>query len=162
MQNKWQAITCTNGDKIRHHYIYELIKPKTKACAYLMVYIVHGRCSCYFICVTSGDVLRFKFIYEHLLWNCFQVNAKEYRWWWVNIGSGNGLVPSWRHRAIISADVDPDLCRHMTSQWDFEFTILLSNIALRTLFCLIALPTSFCLTLQWPRYSLGDVWSLVW
>ena len=27
-------------------------------------------------------------------WNCSQVNATEHFWWLVNIGSGNGLVPS--------------------------------------------------------------------
>ena len=30
----------------------------------------------------------------HLLWNCSQVNGTELRQWEVNIGSGNGLVPS--------------------------------------------------------------------
>ena len=38
------------------------------------------------ICCGSG--------YEHFLWNCPQGNATELFWWWVNIRSGNGLVPS--------------------------------------------------------------------
>ena len=29
-----------------------------------------------------------------LLQNCFQMNATEPHWWEINIGSGNGLVPS--------------------------------------------------------------------
>ena len=29
-----------------------------------------------------------------ILWNCPQVNAPRTHWWSVNIGSGNGLVPS--------------------------------------------------------------------
>ena len=31
---------------------------------------------------------------EHFVWNCPQVNATGLHWWYVNIGSGNGLVPS--------------------------------------------------------------------
>ena len=31
---------------------------------------------------------------KYLLWNCFQVNATTPHWSLVNIGSGNGLVPS--------------------------------------------------------------------
>ena len=30
----------------------------------------------------------------HFLWICSQMNAREHFWWQVNIGSGNGLVPS--------------------------------------------------------------------
>ena len=37
------------------------------------------------------------------------MNATRPYKWKVNIGSGNGLVPS----AITWANVDPDLCRHM-------------------------------------------------
>ena len=32
--------------------------------------------------------------HEYFLWNCSQVNATEHFWWWFNIGSGDGLVPS--------------------------------------------------------------------
>ena len=28
------------------------------------------------------------------LWNCPQMNTTGFYWWWVNVGSGNGLVPS--------------------------------------------------------------------
>ena len=28
------------------------------------------------------------------MWNCSWVNATEHLWWYVNIGSGHGLVPS--------------------------------------------------------------------
>ena len=31
---------------------------------------------------------------EYFMWNCPQVNATRPDWWQVNIGSGNGLVPS--------------------------------------------------------------------
>ena len=31
---------------------------------------------------------------RYLLWNCPQMNAPRPYWWWVNIGSDNGLVPS--------------------------------------------------------------------
>ena len=30
----------------------------------------------------------------HSLWNCSQVNPTEPHYWEVNVGSGNGLVPS--------------------------------------------------------------------
>ena len=33
-------------------------------------------------------------VHEHFSWNLFQVNATKHLWWYVNIGSGNGLVPS--------------------------------------------------------------------
>ena len=33
-------------------------------------------------------------IFKYFLWNCYQVNAKTPHWSPVNIGSGNGLVPS--------------------------------------------------------------------
>ena len=31
---------------------------------------------------------------RYLWWNCPQMNVTRPYWWWVNIGSGNGLVPS--------------------------------------------------------------------
>ena len=31
---------------------------------------------------------------RHLLWNCLNMNVTGLHWWSVNIGSGNGLVPS--------------------------------------------------------------------
>ena len=31
---------------------------------------------------------------ENLMWNCSQVDATRPHWWWLNIGSGNGLVLS--------------------------------------------------------------------
>ena len=31
---------------------------------------------------------------RHLLWNCPNMSVTELHWWSVNIGSGNGLVPS--------------------------------------------------------------------
>ena len=31
---------------------------------------------------------------KYFLWNCYQVNATIPHWSLVNIGSGNGLVPS--------------------------------------------------------------------
>ena len=31
---------------------------------------------------------------RYLLWNCPQMNVNGPYWWWVNIGSGHGLVPS--------------------------------------------------------------------
>ena len=30
----------------------------------------------------------------YLLWNCHHMNVTESYWWQVNIGLGNGLVPS--------------------------------------------------------------------
>ena len=29
-----------------------------------------------------------------LLWNCLQMKFTGLYWWYINIGSGNGLVPS--------------------------------------------------------------------
>ena len=31
---------------------------------------------------------------RHILKNCPNMNVTEFHWWSVNIGSGNGLVPS--------------------------------------------------------------------
>ena len=35
-------------------------------------------------------------VYEHVLWNYYQVNATEPHCWWTNTGSGNGVLPSRR------------------------------------------------------------------
>ena len=35
-----------------------------------------------------------EYLFMHLLWNCAQLSATERYWYEVNIGSGNGLVPS--------------------------------------------------------------------
>ena len=48
------------------------------------------------------------------------MDATTPHWSLVNIGSGNGLVPSWRHQAITWANVDIDPCRHMTSLGHYE------------------------------------------
>ena len=42
------------------------------------------------------------------------MNATGLDWWSVNIGSGNGSVPS--------GNIDPDLCRHMVSLGHNELT----------------------------------------
>ena len=44
---------------------------------------------------------------RYLFWNCPPMNVTVPYWWWVDISSGNGLLPS--------ANVDPDLCHHMAS-----------------------------------------------
>ena len=49
---------------------------------------------------------------DHLLWNCFQVNATKPHQCEVNINSGKGLSAI-RQRAIIWVSFDPYLCRHM-------------------------------------------------
>ena len=43
---------------------------------------------------------------RHLLWNCPNMNVTGLRWWSVNIGSGNGLVPS-DNKTVTWANVDP-------------------------------------------------------
>ena len=45
---------------------------------------------------------------EYLFWNCIQMNGPY--WWWVNVGSGNGLVPTGNKPLP-----NPDLCHHMVS-----------------------------------------------
>ena len=53
------------------------------------------------------------------------MNVIGLHWWSVNIGSGNGLVPSGNNcqqQAITWANVDPDLCRHMVSLGHNELT----------------------------------------
>ena len=52
---------------------------------------------------------------RYLLWNCTRVNIIVPYWRQVNVDSGNDLVPP-RQQAIIWANVDPDLCRHMVSR----------------------------------------------
>ena len=46
----------------------------------------------------------------HSLLNCSQVSFMEPHKWEVNIGSDDGV-----QQAIIWANVDPDLCRHIAS-----------------------------------------------
>ena len=52
---------------------------------------------------------------DGILWNCHQMNVTGSYWWSVNIGSGNGLVPSGNKPLLSWANGDPDLCRHMVS-----------------------------------------------
>ena len=42
------------------------------------------------------------------------MNDAGLQWWLVNIGSGDGLVPS-GNKPLPEPNVDPDLCRHMVS-----------------------------------------------
>ena len=42
------------------------------------------------------------------------MNATWPHWWFINIGSGNGLV-SWSKKAITWVNIDADLCHHMVS-----------------------------------------------
>ena len=49
----------------------------------------------------------------HSFRNCSQVNNTKPHWWYVNIGSDNGLVL--RQEAIMRANVDAELCRHIAS-----------------------------------------------
>ena len=50
--------------------------------------------------------------FDGTCWNCSQVNATEHLWWYVSIGSGNGLGAI-RQQAIAWANVDPDLSCHI-------------------------------------------------
>ena len=51
-----------------------------------------------------------KFTWVHFLWNCSQVNIREYLWWLVNTGSANSLAPL-SNKPIPESNFDPDLCR---------------------------------------------------
>ena len=67
--------------------------------------------------------------------------------WWVNIGSGDGLVP-WlgaiRQQTINWANVDPDLSCHMVSLCHNELTC--QCVYITSTFCFSAFMTfSFCL-----------------
>ena len=42
----------------------------------------------------AAEILNEQFFRLISMWNCSQVNATRPHWWLVNIGSGNGLVPS--------------------------------------------------------------------
>ena len=53
--------------------------------------LVPGICVCYFIWVIFKHYLS-DWYHEHFQWNCPQANATITHWWYVNIGSGNGLV----------------------------------------------------------------------
>ena len=55
---------------------------------------------------------------RYISWNCHQMNVIGPCWWLVNIGSGNGLVPS----GITWTNVDPDLCPCMASLGHDEMT----------------------------------------
>ena len=59
-------------------------------------------------------------------WSCWQVTLRECRWWEVNNGSGNGLVP-WGNTPL--PEPMSQICRHVTSlgyseltQWGLEAT----------------------------------------
>ena len=76
-----------------------------------------GRCKCYLKFKIFETQMKVRYL-EHFLWNCPHVNATRPHWWVVNIGAGNGLVPS----GITWANVDSDLCCQMPSQGHKELT----------------------------------------
>ena len=49
------------------------------------------------------------------VWNSPKINAMEHLWWQVNIGSGNGFVPSGSKAFIAWANVDLDLCGNIAT-----------------------------------------------
>ena len=77
---------------------------------------------------------------RYLLWNCPQMNATRPYWWYVNIGSGNGLVPpgnkplpesmltqiydaKWHHQATMSYGKQPKVFACHENQWSqMKFT----------------------------------------
>ena len=65
-------------------------------------------------------------IFSFSLWNCLQVNATRPHWWLVNIGSGNGLVPSGT-KPLPELMFDSDLYRHMASAGHNELTCPRTN-----------------------------------
>ena len=59
----------------------------------------------------------FKLISKILLQNWHQVNATEYLWWGVNIGSGIHLVPSGNKPVLVLMLNQIYYCHHMASKW---------------------------------------------
>ena len=64
-------------------------------------------------CITFRLIIEVWALTVKLLWGECHVGPHQSE---VNIGPGNGLVPS-EELAIIWASIDPDLCRRMASQW---------------------------------------------
>ena len=56
----------------------------------------------------------------HLLGNYPDMNVTELHWWSVNIGSGNGLVPS--GNKLLPEQMLIQICRHMASLGHNELT----------------------------------------
>ena len=56
----------------------------------------------------AGDLRRYHAHYDVTVMKLISIECHRTHWWWVIIGSGNGLVPS--------GNVDLDVCHHTTSQ----------------------------------------------
>ena len=65
-----------------------------------------------------------------------EVNAIEFHWWEVDIGSGNGLVI--RQQPITGANIDPNLCCHMEPLGHNELTTYVLKCLKETLIIICA------------------------
>ena len=85
----WSPVNSPHKGEWRKALMFSLM------CAWMNSWVNNGeagdlRCHC-----THYDILQHVPDSVHgNLWNCSQVNATEHLWWLVNIGSGNGLMPS--------------------------------------------------------------------
>ena len=57
---------------------------------------------------------------EYFLWDCSHVNDTEHLWWLVKIELDNGLEAI-RKQAVMSHNVDSDLCHYMASLADNDY-----------------------------------------
>ena len=62
---------------------------------------------------------------RHHLWNCPDMNITGLHWWLVNIGSGNGLVPS-SNKPLPEPVLTQPSCHHMVSLGHNEFKGLIT------------------------------------
>ena len=65
----------------------------------------------FYICNIQTDFSDWRL--RHFLWNCPNMNVTGLRWWPVNIGSGNGLLPSGNEP--LPETMLTQICRHMAS-----------------------------------------------
>ena len=108
--------------------------------------------------------------FRHLLWNCPNMNVTGLQWWSVDIGSGDGLVPSGNKPS--PEPMLTQICCHMASLGHNELiSKLISRIDILSISCEIA-PRWFVNLKSWlvsigfgnvlmpmtPNHNLNQCW----
>ena len=106
--------------------------------------------------------LFYKLVTWVLLWGCLQMSASESHWWWVNIGSDNGLVAS-ADKPLpepILTQIYIDIWRHLpTTLWHYQMETFSALLAI--LRGIHRSPVNFPHKGQWRRvlmFSLIYAW----
>ena len=89
------SITIVQPGKCEHNSSIHLFWSLFCMAVLVVKSLIIGPWSIWMKCFTCNCQTDFSdWWFRHLLWNCLNMNVTGLHWWSVNIGSGNGLVPS--------------------------------------------------------------------